>query len=69
MSHAIGCVVNFYNAGVVTRDRRIGSMFEVQFIFEFQFLLHVVISVVRGWTQFKSDQYRTPFVHGNDSAM
>jgi hypothetical protein len=44
-------------------------MFEVQFIFEFQFLLHVVISVVRGWTQFKSDQYRTPFVHGNDSAM
>jgi hypothetical protein len=23
--YAISCVVNFYNAGVVTRDRRIGS--------------------------------------------
>jgi hypothetical protein len=23
--HAIGCAVNFYNAGVITRDRRIGS--------------------------------------------
>jgi hypothetical protein len=23
--HAISCAVNFYNSGVVTRDRRIGS--------------------------------------------
>jgi hypothetical protein len=25
MRHAINSAVNFYNAGVVTRDRRIGS--------------------------------------------
>jgi hypothetical protein len=31
MRYAISCVVNFYNAGVVTRDRRIGSCVKYKF--------------------------------------
>jgi hypothetical protein len=32
--HAISCAVNFYNTGVVTRDRRIGSRLERTYVIE-----------------------------------
>jgi hypothetical protein len=43
--YASSCVVNFYSAGVVTRDRRIGSSFSSFVIFDVKGICGRVLSV------------------------